>query len=42
MSIETLAGGAAVMGIAVIMMCHEALRSMRMKRALIGSSRISK
>ena len=39
MSVETLAGGAAVMGIAVIMMCHEVLRNMRLKRALIGTTR---
>lgn len=42
MSVQFLAGGAAVMGIAVIMGCHDVLRVMRMKRALISSSRAAK
>ncbi len=42
MSIQFLAGGAAVMGIAVIMGCHDVLRVLRMKRALVSYSRTAK
>ncbi len=42
MGIEFLAGGIAVVGIAVVMGCHDALRGMRMKRAMISTGRITK
>lgn len=42
MGIEFLAGGIAVVGIAVVMGCHDLLRGMRLKRAMISTGRIVK
>jgi hypothetical protein len=39
MGVEFLAGGIAVAGIAVVMVFHDALRVMRMKRAVVVAHR---